>query len=308
MGPNELLFWMTERRIGSWQQFRAAVRNLGLGGDQVSGFPIHQEFRQNLSRHAHVEFGNEEGEESWRVAPAVLAGTKIQGRFVGVLCGARSPALLDDLRSAAQVEVVEAPNCPNVVRVSAVDEPTLASLARAVGIPYQSDSAASLCRFLNPISTASIGPPAEMPFGRDVTAELFVADSRRPRWQKLSQQEARRQRDGLFRCIRWQMPTHFWKKNGQVFATSGQTGKFVALYQLRRRVVRYFAGTHELKVPAICRPPELVERALLLCSGLPAREEFSAGRQGDRSLILAYQNIDPAVAGLVSELLRQPLS
>jgi len=74
MGPNELLFWMSARQSGSWFQFRTAVEELGLNESHATGkaFPAHQLLRLNLERHAHVEFGDEDGESTWRVAPAVL--------------------------------------------------------------------------------------------------------------------------------------------------------------------------------------------------------------------------------------------
>jgi len=76
----------------------------------------------------------------------------------------------------------------------------------------------------------------------------------------------------------------------------------VALYALLRRhrqgVLRYNGDAAALSLPAICRPPRLLERALVLCSGLPP--VYANGQ-------LTYSELPPEVARLAAELLRQPL-
>ena len=60
-----------------------------------------------------------------------------------------------------------------------------------------------------------------------------------------------------------------------------------------------YKGSDEvMRIRASCRPPALVERALVLCSGLLPRfdNEF-----------LAYGGVEPAVASAVAALLDQRL-
>jgi hypothetical protein len=82
-------------------------------------------------------------------------------------------------------------------------------------------------------------------------------------------------------------------------------GKFLVLRQRRRRrqVLRYDAQDRMLSTPASCRPPFLVERALILCSGLPPSYE-DAGPGGGS---LHYTEIPQDIAALAAGLLRQEL-
>jgi hypothetical protein len=76
----------------------------------------------------------------------------------------------------------------------------------------------------------------------------------------------------------------------------------VALYALLRRhrrgVLCYNREAATLTVPAICRPPRLLERAFVLCSGLPPT--YAATQ-------LTYSEVSPEIARFAAELLRQPL-
>ena len=98
MKANELLLWLSARREGSWQQFRAAVEELHsddgeTGTEDNDEFPLHQQLRLDLERLAHVEFFARDCEKGWRIAPPTLAAHPVLDGVRGVLCGARSPAL-----------------------------------------------------------------------------------------------------------------------------------------------------------------------------------------------------------------------
>ena len=77
----------------------------------------------------------------------------------------------------------------------------------------------------------------------------------------------------------------------------------VALYVLLRHhrgdVLCYNREFAALSVPAIYRPPRLLERALVLCSGLPPTYDDAQ---------LTYSDVPPEIARFVAELLRQPIS
>jgi hypothetical protein len=97
---NELLLWLSARREGSWQQFRAAVDELHLDDgenapsqDDDGEFPLHQELRLNFEQLAHVEFFAHGCEDGWRIVPPTLAAHPMASGVRAVLCGARSPAL-----------------------------------------------------------------------------------------------------------------------------------------------------------------------------------------------------------------------
>lgn len=131
MRANELLPWLSARREGSWQQFRAAVDELHLDDsekapnqDDDGEFPLHQELRLDFERLAHVEFFACGCEDGWRVVPPTLAAHPMADGVRGVLCGARSPALLARvLRAASNLgsEMLNRPGVPDVLRFVASD-------------------------------------------------------------------------------------------------------------------------------------------------------------------------------------------
>ncbi len=109
--------------------------------------------------------------------------------------------------------------------------------------------------------------------------------------------------DGLYRCTRWQQHGHYLRRREDFLPVAAPVGKFIILSKMGRNVLRYNQQRWQLKIPAVCRPPLLIDRALHLCSGtLPAEAK---GRQG---IILAYENIPPGVANLAAHLLGQKLA
>src|ERR1700737_5415364 len=102
MGPNELLFWLSARREGSWAQFRSAVEEILEDSNPNADnerIPLYQSLRFSLEQLGHVEFGG--SERGWRVAPPVLAVSQQSNGFLGIACGARSPRLMVRLQDAA---------------------------------------------------------------------------------------------------------------------------------------------------------------------------------------------------------------
>ena len=310
MGPNELMLWLSSKRQGSWSQFRSALESLNIederGREREVGLPLQHRLRINLECLAHVEFNENEDEYGWRVAPPVLAATRSLGQVKGILCGARSIAIINCLQAAAQThgcEIIEVPECPDVVRLTAPDDTALEAIALAAKIRFQSDAAVNLLCNLSKIDHVAIGVETDMPFGRDVVTEFFSVGRRHCYWEELGQRDPRHSQDGLFRCTRWQSPEHFLRLQGRTFRASGQIGKYFVLQGRGRRVMRYDAQKEQLTVPAICRPPKLIDRALALCSGLPPTLNYGVGR--GKRLMLTYSDIDASVAGLVAELLHQ---
>jgi hypothetical protein len=306
MGPNELLLLLSARKAGSWYQFRSCVDEvLGEEDSGVSGLPLHQRIRVNLSRMAHVEFTDSEDTDQWRAAPPVLAVTKTPSGFGGILCGARSLHLLDSFRTASaalSVETISLTACPDAMRVFSSSIAGLECVARAVGIQLQHEAAASLLSILDPIGHLHLGPSQDLPFGKDMTVEYFAAERHRYRWLKI-ESGGRLRADGLYRCTRWQQPQHYLRSGGKFMLVAGQLGKFIILNGLKRNVFRFDRQNWTLKVPAMCRPPALIDRALHLCSGiLPSEASSKYG------LLLTYHNIAPGIASLAADLLGQKLA
>lgn len=108
MSLDSLLLWLSAKCKGSWSQFRAAVEelhlsgNAGDGGDgdagsSRDGFPIYRQAQFALNVLCHVEFSTE---NAWRIVPPVIAAVEqADGKVLGILCGARTPSLLQKLQA-----------------------------------------------------------------------------------------------------------------------------------------------------------------------------------------------------------------
>jgi hypothetical protein len=179
---NELLFWLSARRQGSWQQFRQAVEERHSSDSEADSanndeFPLHQQLRLNLERLAHVEFFAKNCEHGWRIAPPTLASHSVSSGVRGVLCGARSPALRERvIRSAEKLkcEILDSLDVPDVIRIAGDDVSGLAELAAQTRVSLQHYAPLAILSHLPPCDP----PPrmrssSEFPQGSDWTIHEF---------------------------------------------------------------------------------------------------------------------------------------
>jgi hypothetical protein len=312
MKADEVLFWLSARHEGSWPQFRAAVEELhATEGDSSAhginldapGFPIHQKLRLDLERTAHVEFFARECEVGWRVAPPTLAVHVIASGMRAVLCGARSPALRQRALQAIQSiggEVHVHPGVPQVIRLMANELSAFNELAEQTGILVQADAPLAILSHLPPCD-----PPApaqatcEFPAGPEWNIHRF--DLAELAWGQVERRDIRLSRAGLFRFShRFHRDSYFLCWREQLYRMPRANAVYILLRHARRAVLHYDPDRQTLRLPAICRPPRLLERALVLCSGLPPSYATA-----DATLV--YSDISPEIANFASELLRQPL-
>lgn len=307
MGPNELLFWLSARRAGSWPQFRSAMEELvpedgGRNGKTPEGFPLYQRLRFNLQSLAHVEFDATGCEDGWRVTPPTLALSRQADRsVVGVLCGARLPETIRQFEHAAGAacERHTIPEQPDVIRVLAPSMELHMALAASAGMRAQPDAPTAILGCLPHADDLAMWRESPLPFGKDWKVERFEIGRKSHRWITSSVAEAKQMLDGLFRFTRYQQPEHFLRVGRRTFKVSGQAGKFFLLAKRGRQVLRYDRSTQCLTVPGICRPPLLADRALVLCSGyLP---HYDAAKR-----VLVYRQVPESIAGLAADILRQP--
>ncbi len=304
MGPDELLFWLSARREGSWGQFRSAVEEI-LGQsdfDSVAdgGVPLYQMMRFSLERLGHVEFEGRGPEGGWRVAPPVLAVSQQPAGFLGIVCGARSPDVM------LRFQAVGGPNCevfssslhPTVVRTFAPEVGLLSQIASDAGLRFQPDAPVRILSCLPRVERLAGSKPSELPFGRDFEVARFAVGRYGCKWVPSSDDEAAHGGDGLYRFIRFQVPENYLKLGGRVLKVDGQTAKFFLLARRGRKVLRYDRSTRLLSVPGICRPPLLIDRALSLCTGYPAAYE-------PKKRTLTYAGISEDIAGFAASLLSQ---
>jgi len=309
---NELLLWLSARGKGSWRAFRAAVEELHLAedlegetGEEFGGddFPLHQQLRLNMERLGHVEFFAHECKEGWRVAPPTLATSRDSSGWMGVLCGARSDGLLDGFSKGTghlRVEVIPRAEAPDVYRIFASDVEELSRVGETSGLHLQRDAPLAILSHLPPTEPPSQrGPVAEFPQGADWVVHGFLPD--RLGWEKVSRNDAASARAGFFRFrIYFQPPRYFLRRSGRTYESRRAAGIYYLLRRRRYNVLRYDGSARSLTLPAICRPPRLLERALVLCSGLTPT--FDA-----RGSKLIYDGIDLEIARFAARLLQQSL-
>lgn len=316
MSAESLLLWMSARVQGSWLQFRAAVEELHVedsdeaagASDEESvperGLPLYHTLRLNLQRLGHAEFFAGAGGSEWRIAPPCLAVTAWKQSWLGVLAGARSAKLLARVTSAVaplQVEVLHVPACPPQIRIYAAEVEMLRILAQRAGLFFQESASLALLSSIPRIDELAIRARAEIPFGSQWRTERFSASSLR--WNEATVQDAGSAELGLFRFSRSYERTVLLCIKGRPVALPAQVAKYLVLKARRRWVLRYDCSTQCLSVPAICRPPFLVERALILCSGAPPRYEARTAHLG----LLHYSDVPAPIARLTFALLCQEM-
>ena len=316
MNANSLLLWLSARCQGSWQQFRTVVEHLRIAGelseddclepedaDDSPGLPIYQELRLNLERLAHVEFRAKNCEDGWRVVPPTLAVSPQEKGWLGVLCGARSLKLLSRLDDAAsaielELETIIAPACPDQIRAVAGDHRELATVAQLVGLRFQMHAPSAILLSLPAVDDFAMRSRTELPFGADWSVHRFSSSNLG--WIPATREEAANSAGGLFRFIYLYRRHYFYCACGETLRIPNQVGKYIVLRRHRRPVFQYDSCERKLRLPAICRPPKLIERALILCSGIPPA--FDPGTK-----TLHYFDIPETVADLASKLLRQEI-
>jgi hypothetical protein len=315
MSADKLLLWMSARTSGSWAQFRAAVEQMHAGDDETGGeagtdedadpggLPLYQALRLNLQRLGHAEFSSTPRGLEWRVTPPSIATVPQPDGALGVVAGARSLKLLDRLSVAGGSRLARSssPGCPEILLMRGADTLELEAIAREAGLHVQADAAQALLTCLPAIDDALVRRRSELPIGADWRIECF--DPRAMRWKQSERQDATAARRALFRFTLGYQRHILLCDRGMCFQIPAQVGKYVVARRRNRRVLRYDRAARTLAIPAVYRPPFLIERALILCSGAPPRYEARDQTSGE----LMYFQVSDEVAGLAGSILRQEL-
>jgi hypothetical protein len=309
---------MSARTSGSWQQFRAAVEQLHLPDDEdaaanstaddgvdTGGLPLYQALRLNLQRLGHAEFLPGVRGIEWRISPPSMAIEHQPDGVLGVISGARSVRLLASLSAIAgsRLQTSALPCAPASLSVRAGDVTELENIAKLVGLYVQGDASRALLACLPTVDDPSVRRRTDFPLGVDWRIERF--DPRGLLWKQCDRDIASASRFGLFRFSLAYQRLVLLRASNSSFQIPSQVGKFVVAHRRHRRLLRYNSTNLTLRVPAICRPPFLVERALILSSGgrLPTYQSASFGGG-----LLEYPCISADIARLAAGILRQELS
>ena len=314
MSANELLLWMSARVEGSWSQFRSAVERLHAevyAGDSNEAtddaafgeLPLHQAVRLGLERLAHVEFTSVAGSQRWRVVPPVLATTRRKAEHIGILCGARSPCLhtsLSRLSNDVSVDQQTAPGMPDRIRLVSRDVDSLDQAAQELGLHVQPTAPAALLTATPPVDDPRSWFLADAPSTPGWTVYRFSTTYLR--WVAADREAALRADFGMFR-FQWRFQRlYFLRWQSRTFEVPVQVGKYVVLRRRRiRRLISLDRSHAVFSVPVICRPPLLIERALVLCSGRLPTLDQTTGR-------LDYRQVPPEIARMAAALLCQEIN
>ncbi|MFC3326076.1 hypothetical protein [Mesorhizobium cantuariense] len=286
---NELLQWVSAVASGTDATFKRKAAELlpSLRG----GPAAHNRAMWAFGSLAHCEFGQAAG-GGWRVVPPVLAAGDPATSATAVLCGARSDALLERLASAAAGRMFTLPQrgAPDLVRVETASAGEMISLAREVGIPVQWNAALAVLAAYRVPSPASF-PETALPSGGWKVSRFSRS---RMDWTASTLAEAGCAQRGLFRFSSDYGTRHIVRHAGISRDAPPAVAKFWVLGR-RQRAMRLDLSKGIASFPITVRPPGLIDRALVVCSGtLPSVAERH----------LVYSGVTAPVAAAVSAALR----
>lgn len=293
---NDLLLWISAKRAGSVQSFRGKATELDPGA-AASSVAKHRLAEWNLSRLGHAEFGPAADGAEWRVAPPVLAAGDFHGPCRAVLCGARTPALVARLAASAepgQIHVHPQSAGPDIIEAAASDAPGLARIAARAGIPIQWNASLALLAACTP-PKAEVLEQAALPIGGWSVARFSRSQLA---WAESSARDAAAARSGLFRFKADYATAYILIEDGLPWSCDSSQAKFRILGR-RSRALAYDITAKAFMARSSCRPPALVERALVVCSG-----QVPTLRDGH----FVYSRVERHVAAAAAALLGQRLN
>ena len=311
MKLDHLLLWLSAKGNGSWSQFRGAVEarladqtsesrdsdeeKAGSGSDH-SELPVHQRTCLELQRLGHVEFSwNEQGQGSWRVVPPTIALLPNR-QDKGILCGARSPELSARLDDHEDIKVERTERAWMPLRITIQGRPAAMShAATQTGCLIQEAAANAILAAVPTVREQAAWRRTEIPETSGWTVHRF--SSTKFRWMDASPSDAMATRDGFFRFVMKHQRFHYLRRNGRSYKVPVQVGKY-AVRRRKRGVLAHDSASGVFSVPPVFRPPLLIERALVLCSGFLPRFDSTSRR-------VTYAGVPTDVARLVAQLLRQ---
>lgn len=310
MNHDHLLLWLSSRGEGSWSQFRGAVEALHVDQEEdMAGsateeersemaaveLPLYQRLRFDLQRLAHVEFITASERLRWRIVPPTLALLP-HDPHQGVICGARTPEVLARLAQGdVDVATTESSGMPQRIMLRGSPD-VLASQAIQMGFRVQVDAATTLLAAAPLVRDKATWSKTSIPDTPDWTVHHFSPLDLR--WVEATVARAAAARTGLFRFAMNYQRLYYLRWRGDSYHVPVQVGKYVVMAKSRRRLLEYDREARALWVPVAFRPPLLIERALILCSGLLPEFDRTTGR-------LQYGAIPPNAVRLAAQLLQQ---
>jgi hypothetical protein len=259
---NELLLWISGVGFGGEASFRR--RAMELVPPRRTGPTAYRRALWGFGSLAHCEFGDAAG-GGWRVAPPVIAAGDPAGTVSAVLCGARSALLVARLTAAAgeAMSVVAQRDAPDLILLSLPTAGDLIRVSRESGIPLQWNAPLAILSAFAPPPFGSFEDSAVPSGGWAV--ERFSHS--RIAWVSSSVAEAGGVRRGLFRFRSEYAVRHIYRQGAVTRDVAPGIAKYWALGR-RQRAMRLDLSRGQVSFPLAARPPGLIDRALVVASGM----------------------------------------
>jgi hypothetical protein len=254
---------MTDRAL-EWMSYRRSGKIGDLAGD-LTGAANERRFVEDMVTLGHAEWT---ASNAWRIAPPVLGGLRRDAEFAAVICGARTPKLLDSLAAACgatgtSLSAKHHGDGPATVMVVASSQELLGDVAVQTGISLQNDAA---LRILACTPSVRQWPRTRCPMveGRVETVRRFSRS--KMHWVPSTLAEAATASAGFFRIQRdWDWVSLIKSSAKNAALIDDRAGRMAAAAKCK--VVRWTLDRGMLSLPAQLYPPGLMARGLALCSG-----------------------------------------
>jgi hypothetical protein len=186
---------------------------------------------------------------------------------------------------------------PRRVLLGGLPEDTLASRVRALGLHVQLAAPLVMLSATPGVRSRAAWMASPMPETPGWSVHQFSAEGHQ--WEAVPQDFVGHAKTALFRFVLKHQRFYYLVWHGHSYRVPVQVGKYVVMGNSDGGLL-YDPSRQILSVPAICRPPLLVERALVLCSGvLPEFDPMSSR--------VAYSEVPLDVARLAAQLLCQEM-
>ena len=310
-----LLYSLSAWRVTSWTSFKKCFdevhrRHVVTSNreEQETAFYYRWRALRLLSSLGHVDVKFEARSINISVAPPALAVLPGFGIRRAVLCGARSPSTVADLRRAARAEGAAtasqpqtslSPYAPARVEVNADSDDRIRATAGRMPIPYLDQPPARIMAHVS----ASLG---------EYCRNLSWSEDEDLNWQRedfnvrgLKFQAGGETPPGT-RLSRYQDPaTTIWRyrlwQDGQFAELEPDWGRYAILSAYSIRNLQYDSMKRDVLVPLATPLPALLARAFGLCSGYAPRVGRRRG-QADPDLPIPYEifrDVPPSIFRMV---------
>ena len=315
-----LLYALSSWRSISWYQFkrwcdeiqRTKMNSIEIKGQSVSGTYYRWEVVRVFSTLGHIELEMKPSKISVHIAPPVIASLPMIDSHRAVLCGARSPALIEEIQSESRKVGIEVlihsqsdvnPFAPCVVDMRAENRHQFEQLSKKTRIPYpNASSARSLVHAAVPLN--ELRQRLDWSNKRDLNWPRMDFDTESLRFRPFDETSQPQPLLSTFRNPISSIPYHRIRNNRVSAEVNLDWGRFLVLAAHRKRVLTYSREKRTVEVPIGVPLPTLLSRALGLCSGR-SPDVIEGENLASTRRHLVYKNVPPSVFDRVAEKLNQ---